>query len=383
MSTNIPPVWEMVKDAVFHLESPTSYVNITKFIHSKWGKGVNKKTITSQIIGLTVNHHSRIHYPQAQTLRLTSSNTDLDLLYSVGKGHVVKYDVNVHGIWEIFEKSPSVFGVRLYTENDSAFLFTWNPKKWNWNIEKATEELQDSGRYKTRWICSSHRSAKPGDRVFIILVGSKTNGIFGSGFIASVPEKSFTLENKEAYFVQIDFEILFNPLTTNALPTSLLENKFEEQLWSPQSSGISIKQKYINQLEQVWLEYLISHGNIFNPYYLPIDEDEIFREGSSLLVVSTRYERNRDARGRCIEFYGYSCAVCDLNFSDTYGEIGKDFIHVHHLTTLADNGGKSYNVNPINDLRPVCPNCHAMLHTSNPPLTIDVLKEILCQNKIN
>ena len=44
-----------------------------------------------------------------------------------------------------------------------------------------------------------------------------------------------------------------------------------------------------------------------------------------------------------------------------YGEIGKDFIHVHHLIPLNEIG-KEYIVDYKNDLIPVCPNCHAMLH---------------------
>jgi 5-methylcytosine-specific restriction protein A len=60
--------------------------------------------------------------------------------------------------------------------------------------------------------------------------------------------------------------------------------------------------------------------------------------------------------------------------ADIYGEIAESYIHVHHLKCLADIG-KEYHVNPETDLRPVCPNCHAMLHTSNPSLGIDELRE--------
>ena len=53
--------------------------------------------------------------------------------------------------------------------------------------------------------------------------------------------------------------------------------------------------------------------------------------------------------------------VCEFNFEAFYGERGKGFIHVHHLSSLAEIG-QEYEVDPVNDLRPVCPNCHAMLH---------------------
>ena len=75
---------------------------------------------------------------------------------------------------------------------------------------------------------------------------------------------------------------------------------------------------------------------------------------------------------------GYQCLVCGRNFEATYGEIGKGFIHVHHLTPIYSIG-KEYELNVDTDLAPVCPNCHYMLHRKDPPYTIEELKEILQQ----
>lgn len=75
---------------------------------------------------------------------------------------------------------------------------------------------------------------------------------------------------------------------------------------------------------------------------------------------------------RCIDH----CSVCNFNFYDKYGEIGKDFIHVHHLVPLHEIKDV-YEIDPIRDLRPVCPNCHAMLHKRNPALSIEELKEVI------
>ena len=103
-----------------------------------------------------------------------------------------------------------------------------------------------------------------------------------------------------------------------------------------------------------------------------LDEPETLFEGIKKTVLVNSYERNPIARKKCIEHYGVKCAVCRFDFEEVYGYIGKGFIHVHHLTKLSDIG-QGYEVNPITDLRPVCPNCHAMLHQENPPYTIDEL----------
>jgi len=101
-----------------------------------------------------------------------------------------------------------------------------------------------------------------------------------------------------------------------------------------------------------------------------------YKEGELYEVVCNQYERNRKAREACIALKGYRCAVCGMDFESLYGEIGRGFIHVHHLVPISSIG-ESYDVNPATDLVPVCPNCHNMLHKKEPPYTIEELKEML------
>jgi 5-methylcytosine-specific restriction protein A len=102
-----------------------------------------------------------------------------------------------------------------------------------------------------------------------------------------------------------------------------------------------------------------------------------FTEGGVKQVTINTYERDPEARTACIGKFGAICQVCDFDFEKTYGEVGKGFIHVHHKVDLAMIG-ESYQVDPINDLIPVCPNCHAMLHTEKPAMSIDKLRTIIC-----
>lgn len=99
-------------------------------------------------------------------------------------------------------------------------------------------------------------------------------------------------------------------------------------------------------------------------------------EGAKKAVVVNAYERNPVARRKCLEHYGCTCSVCLFRFADKYGDLGADYIHVHHEIDLAEIG-EEYEVDPINDLKPVCPNCHAMLHQKRPAYTIEELKRII------
>ena len=106
-----------------------------------------------------------------------------------------------------------------------------------------------------------------------------------------------------------------------------------------------------------------------------------FFEGAFGQITSDYRERNPAARKACIDIHGCKCAVCTLDFSLRYGEIGRDFIHVHHHKPISATDGE-YLVDPRHDLIPVCPNCHAMLHRRRPePFSVDELRRVLTQRR--
>lgn len=101
-----------------------------------------------------------------------------------------------------------------------------------------------------------------------------------------------------------------------------------------------------------------------------------FIEGATKTIFVNAYERNPKARAKCIEHYGYKCSVCGFDFKKVYGDIGENFIHVHHEVPLSEIKQK-YCVDPIKDLKPLCPNCHAMIHRHKPAIKIEDLMESL------
>jgi 5-methylcytosine-specific restriction protein A len=123
-----------------------------------------------------------------------------------------------------------------------------------------------------------------------------------------------------------------------------------------------------------------SDDNLQTPTYTDeYPSGATFIEGQRTTVLVNRYERDRAARDSCIRHHGTTCQVCKLNFEDRYGELGKGFIHVHHVIPISEMGA-DYVVDPLKDLVPVCPNCHAMLHRRNPPLTPDELRALGAAN---
>jgi len=107
---------------------------------------------------------------------------------------------------------------------------------------------------------------------------------------------------------------------------------------------------------------------------------EGYEEGNVEESIIKKYERNPINRELCLYAKGYSCSCCGFNFKNAYGKIGENFIEVHHIIPVSLMG-PHYVVDPINDLTPLCSNCHSMIHKKTPPYTVEELKEIMEEQK--
>jgi 5-methylcytosine-specific restriction enzyme A len=99
-------------------------------------------------------------------------------------------------------------------------------------------------------------------------------------------------------------------------------------------------------------------------------------EGASMRVVVNRYERSRVNRAACIAAFGTSCQACRFDFGKVYGPRAEGYIHVHHVKPVSQIGA-GYIIDPIGDLVPVCPNCHAFIHLREPPFLVDDVRVLL------
>lgn len=223
----------------------------------------------------------------------------------------------------------------------------------------------------------------PGDRVFLIKLGPyKPTGIMASGFAVSSPFEAphYSDASKTANYIDLRYDILLNPTEENLLGRDRLEVELPGVRWSPQGSGITIPPDSAARLEEMWSDQIAFIG--LSPSKTPdeIVTPERYWEGAIRRIAVDAYERDPRARKACLKHHGFTCRVCEFDFSKAYGDLGKGFIHVHHLQQLSDIGSE-YEVDPISDLVPVCPNCHAMLHKRTPPLPPSELRAIISSNE--
>lgn len=264
------------------------------------------------------------------------------------------------------------------------YLLTWNPERWQWTyIEDSIAQITQQGFCNERWSLGVTKRIDIGDRVFLMKLGAKPRGIVASGWVASdtFQDIHWSDETKRALYADVHFDTILDPDQDSIFPIELLQDGIYGSVsWTPQNSGNSIPDDVAELLEKDWATFLNRSVAVRQIEYADeIDETRIFQEGTTKQVKVNVYERNAEARAICIKKYGASCSVCGFDFGKTFGEIGTGFIHVHHLKPLSEIR-KGYTLNAIEDLRPVCPNCHAMLHQRKPaPYTIEGLKDILKQ----
>ncbi len=119
---------------------------------------------------------------------------------------------------------------------------------------------------------------------------------------------------------------------------------------------------------------------------LTLNEILTVKEGAKKQIVVNAYERNPVAKSDCIKYYKYinkgklKCEICGFDFSSKYGIQFEDKIHVHHIVEISTIG-KEYEVNPVKDLIPVCPNCHMIIHSKKPAYTPEEVKKMIEDNK--
>ena len=101
---------------------------------------------------------------------------------------------------------------------------------------------------------------------------------------------------------------------------------------------------------------------------------------SSVGEFVNRFERDPQARLACIEARGTNCCICSFSFGAVYGPEAEGYIHVHHLRPLSELGGE-YVVDPVEDLQPVCPNCHAVLHLHGRCRDIEEVRQLLTKQR--
>ena len=263
----------------------------------------------------------------------------------------------------------------------SLFVVTWNTEQHQINDNEyqgwITQTAGDGAPIVAWPIEQGDRNVAQGDDVMLFRQGHG-QGIVASGVAVEYVQAEARSEGTAKNLLRVLLRACVPH--DDRMPIERLINVTQDVSWDVvQATGMLVTDRDAKSLRAEWdnwLRDLVSH---VSGEEAGVADRSLVRdiEGSVTRVSVNRYERSRAARAACIDQHGAQCAACGLNFEKMYGEIGRGFIHVHHIVPVSQSGG-AYKLDPVKDLVPVCPNCHAMLHIGvEEPRTVEHLRNLI------
>jgi len=258
------------------------------------------------------------------------------------------------------------------------FVLNWNPNRWTWPEKEYERDVRRTASGKLTpertWTLGARKGGiEKGDLAIILRQGSD-RGIVGVGRFTSEVHLGghWDGSGRDRYCATVVLSRLVP--AEEGVPVEVLVQRVPEVAWnSIQGAGVAVPEEVALRVLAL-CEARLGRAVFESPE--EVSPTTRFLEGAVTEVTANRYERDLRARQACIDHWGTTCVACGFDFEAVYGPIGEGFIHVHHLRELSSIG-TTYEVDPVADLRPLCPNCHAMIHKEAPAMSVAALKRLL------
>ncbi|WJH22945.1 HNH endonuclease [Pseudarthrobacter defluvii] len=245
-------------------------------------------------------------------------------------------------------------------------------KLLRWDYRAVVEHVAESGGAVERWCLEQHPDASPGlspgTEAWLLLHGSNEAGagLIGHAVVVSEP---YQLAGAGEWFIALAVDALL-PLGEQIRP-GILAEALPRDHWAKAGgpSLVALPPSYEPALRRLWRACGPTTAGRAEVGGGTLPPDAV-----STVQVS-RFERDPDARRICLAFHGTSCAACGFSFESAYGGSAPEALAVHHVVPpeMLHSG---YQLDPIADLIPLCPNCHAVAHSMNPPRTVSELQNM-------
>lgn len=174
--------------------------------------------------------------------------------------------------------------------------------------------------------------------------------------------------------IDSDFDTLYGVTNPDVVHSLWKKIKTDPDLKSENAERSPVNYTEVLRLFENFLRRPAVKGNKTIFEETEEEPSELLSEGDLVEMHLTKHERNRDLRKRCIEIHGWRCMGCGLDFKEKYGELGTEYIEVHHLYPISQTDGE-HTVDPATELVPLCANCHAMIHRlKGEEMTIEELR---------
>ena len=164
------------------------------------------------------------------------------------------------------------------------FLMSWNPSEdTTTDVDELITQFSIGNKVKIKWSVTTSNIPVPNDRFYLMKVGNKGRGIFGSGVITSIPEAGRhydpvkAKEGKKLNFVDIEFDFLVDSTKSNHISWDELKEIDAlvgvKQSWTHQSSGNEVKPEIVPHLDKLWQSFKDENTVITETAYIDVSKE--------------------------------------------------------------------------------------------------------------
>lgn len=195
--------------------------------------------------------------------RANLANLAHDILEKLDSVNYFTFDCSNYRVADEFGAEPEEEDAssELARYNHQAWLLSWNPKYWNdWDYPDLCQSINSANPFTDWWRCLS-TSPKKDDEVYLYKAGDGPKGIIAHGRVIEESKngKDIKLDERHDY-IRVSFDCVLN-FAKFIIPLEKLNERFPDQTWASQSSGIEIKPECTKGLRDLWNE-LLSKGQI-------------------------------------------------------------------------------------------------------------------------
>lgn len=140
-----------------------------------------------------------------------------------------------------------------------AFLLTWNPAYGGLDFAEVAHWIQLTAQGRlvpSRWNTGgTTKMISPGDRAYLLGLGTAEHGIFASGhFTSEIYQRPHWYKpGRLINSADVDWDVFLDP--SDVLPGEELKARFPENHWRPRVSGTRVARGREDELEALWLRH--------------------------------------------------------------------------------------------------------------------------------
>ena len=179
------------------------------------------------------------------------------------------------------------------------------------------------------------------------------------------------VENQDISDFDRLFEAIMMPKAENNCKKVDIVEKNKEESISPTKSELSLN-TCLDKEDKEISQSFATKVNVVQQA-----QEEFGSDTSETQEIEVIHNKTlKELKAECIRYYGAICDICGFDYGYTYGEAYEMEIEVHNIKGILGEEILA-DTHPIEDLIPICHNCHHILHHHQPMLSVEKMRQMV------